>query len=1209
MTERDLIGSPNDDRCPPATLLVDWLSERVSLDDSQRSHVERCASCQSFLDQHSDDQTLRRWKGKSSSKEKNSFLHFDEPEFQAMRGKLAQHLQRATAKAPTQLPAGGVSDTAASEIDTDAIPSESQTDHDEPRSGSFPTSVATYGAETIDLSWVRQRLPADRFKLERVIGKGGNAIVYLAYDSQLRRDVAIKLLVYGSQRNQQRMRREARFMAEIQHASVVPVHDVGELTYDDQTQSDGLYLVMEYIPDGTAQRLTPDGFEKVGFAKDRGGRGKKAKGGEHKTHYHHLADLFATAADGLAAAHERGLVHRDIKPNNLLLDLRTQRLKLADFGLARALDDSATMVTRQGDVMGTPAFMSPEQAMSGGREGKTQGDADVALATSTDIYSLGASLYYCLTGLAPFQGHPAAILRQVVEVTPVAPRLQNTHLPADLETICLKAMDKEAGHRYASAQDFASDLRRFAREEPIHARPPSSWQQFRWFLKRQRALAAALGTVAALLLLLLIVATASAIVFRNQSDDLAQSNKMEQQATARARDATRQTIQAADDLLLSVTEDTQLLPRTVGGQEVSRRLLLKAKAYYQQLLDQHSQALSLTQANQSPSARENDAAVESELRQEIAFDAARARVGLARIAAAMLEHNEVDDEVNSAMTILDTLPENDSAAERLRIEALGILGGSHNKAGNAEEARTAFTNAEKRCRRLIANSPGHQSEVAHGAREMQTEQLGATKSLDFLLATLLRGTAVADTTLGDGEAAQTRLEEAELLVQPMLNVEKENESELLLAANIASSLGVLALDRNGHLASQKHFEVAQERLQKIRSPDGDVSVRIRSRIAENNVYLARITNILGNPEQAAEQFDQINSEFEQLIALEPTVDAHRMGLATAVMNSSQTFMALDRMGELREKTIGANQWMQTHASQGPESLDAMQTRVKLSSNIAILSQLLGQHEAAVKPLIESTRLSRECAQLSGNTPQSVYAISLNEYTLSQCYYELGQVENGLDAIQRSMENTQQILKKHPSFLPARTHQIDELIGECDLLLIAEPFDAERHLESAKSAVAVSAALLEEFDDLVDYEIRHAVVISTLAEAHNNQKQYEQTITVAGGGIDHLNQILGVDSDDQVDLDDQPEDIVLAYFYNHFPRAVAIARQAAQLREENGDPDQIVAMEQMVKASIASCRRYGATEEEIEMITNGSSSATEDREDEVSSDLPPAESDE
>ncbi len=158
-----------------------------------------------------------------------------------------------------------------------------------------------------------------------------------------------------------------------------------------------------------------------------------------------IARLVAQIADGLDSAHQAGLIHRDVKPNNILIERATGRAKITDFGLAREPGHSA--LTREGVVAGTPTYMSPEQA---------RGDA--SLDHRTDIYGLGITLYESLTGRPPFTGPALAVLRRILEHDPIPPRRLDDAIPRDLETICLKAMAREPARRYQTARELAGDL-------------------------------------------------------------------------------------------------------------------------------------------------------------------------------------------------------------------------------------------------------------------------------------------------------------------------------------------------------------------------------------------------------------------------------------------------------------------------------------------------------------------------------------------------------------------------------------------------------------------------------------------------------------------------------------------------------------------------------------------------------------------------------
>jgi serine/threonine protein kinase/Flp pilus assembly protein TadD len=299
------------------------------------------------------------------------------------------------------------------------------------------------------------------YELLQELGRGGQGVVYRARQKSLNRIVALKVIALGSWATEEHLKRfrlEAEAAASLDHPGIVPIYEVGE--------SDGCcFFSMKLVEGGRLDAIA----QREPIAMRR------------------AAEIIANLGGTVHYAHERGILHRDIKPANVLLD-GDGKPHLTDWGLAKLVEREST-VTHTMDVLGTPSYMAPEQAA-----GNTK-DSTAAV----DVYGLGAVMYYLLTGSPPFAGGTTMeTIRAVLETEPRRPRAWNAKLDRDLETICLKCLEKEPAKRYDSARALAEDLERWFRHEPIRARPCGVFTRTRKWVRRNPATAAMVPLVAAL---------------------------------------------------------------------------------------------------------------------------------------------------------------------------------------------------------------------------------------------------------------------------------------------------------------------------------------------------------------------------------------------------------------------------------------------------------------------------------------------------------------------------------------------------------------------------------------------------------------------------------------------------------------------------------------------------------------------------------------
>ncbi|MBC8351988.1 MAG: protein kinase [Planctomycetes bacterium] len=578
----------------------------------------------------------------------------------------------------------GRSDSRAGDGNATQLPAPiSDTKHIDPFQTVLPTTLVT-GVDTnanLGLGLIGD------YELLDELGRGGMGIVYLARQRSIDRIVALKVIRRDqleslhpeSQRSVvDRFHQESMAAAKLEHNNIIRLYEVGE--HEGQQ-----FFSMQYVPGQSLSDLLREG----------------------PLESHRAAGYMASVASAVVAAHEAGILHRDLKPQNVMLDENTDQVLVADFGLAKLMEGEEQL-TIAGEVMGTPSYMPPEQAKDASR-----------VTAQSDVYSLGATLYHLLTAKPPFQAATVVeTIRQVIDEPPVAPTQLNPAIDRDIETICMKCLEKEPGRRYFTAQELADDLSRYVRGEPIAARPLSVvGRTVRW-CRRKPVMAGWIGTAATCLLAAFVSTT---VGLYTTSRALAKSEAHYRQS--------RSTV----DFFFTRVSETGLLDQP-GMQALREDLLSRALAHYREFVE----------------SRSDDPALENELGQ--------ANFRLAKITERIRSHAEAIALYRLSLEIQQRLMRENPDNESFRLDAAetwNAMGGAFYELQRLDEAELAFRNARSLREQLAA------------ANEVDAERTR-------LLANTLMNLGLVEQKRGNYTEANTIIGEAQRRRSQLLDRDAEN---------------------------------------------------------------------------------------------------------------------------------------------------------------------------------------------------------------------------------------------------------------------------------------------------------------------------------------------------------------------------------------------------------------------------------------------------
>jgi eukaryotic-like serine/threonine-protein kinase len=618
------------------------------------------------------------------------------------------------------------------------------------------------------------RLPqVPGYEVLEVLGRGGMGIVYNARQTRLDRFVALKMILRGAGADGEHLLRfeaEARAVAAIEHANIVRIFEIGE--------HNGLpYFSLEYLSGGSLARKIAGKPQSVVEAT-------------------RMTEVLTRA---IHVAHEHGIIHRDLKPANVLV-AADGTLKISDFGLAKRLESDSGQ-TRSGSILGSPSYMAPEQARGEGRH----------VGPAADQYALGAILYELLTGRPPFHGTTALdTIDQVRNNEPVPPSQLQPKLPRDVETICLKCLEKDPARRYADVAALAEDLRLFQAGEPIQARPVSDMERlWRWCLRNQRVAKLA-AVIAFLIVLVTVISTVSAVVFAHQNRKLGLANK------------------TAEDRRIEAENKQQL------AEEAQKRAVVAAHAANQQ--------------------SRNVAEVQRDVIEYI-DKTLRYRPELQDVRSHLLEKAKLSLEAAiSAMTNIRRDVEWSKADEELNWRTLA---GAHQRLGELDLEQNRTQEAVTHLREL--NAIAERLWTADPEKPAaQTRLIRAKRQLGQVLLHFL----------GDTAAAMRQLRRAEQICRAMLAKEPDNDLHKIELANTLGWQSEAEL-RLGHLKGAERLYNEELALRTSCGPATRKEIRSRRELSGLYEKLAELNVQQGNLDKAREFYDLCATVREEVAADAP----------------------------------------------------------------------------------------------------------------------------------------------------------------------------------------------------------------------------------------------------------------------------------------------------------------------------------------------------
>jgi eukaryotic-like serine/threonine-protein kinase len=826
-----------------------------------------------------------------------------------------------------------------------------------------------------------------RFEIHRELGRGAFGVVFLASDPHLGREVALKVPrpeALFTPELRERFVREARAAAGLDHPNLVPVYEAGAV-------GPLCYIASAYCP----------GITLTGWLAER----------SEAVPLRLAAWLVATLADAVQHAHERGVVHRDLKPSNILLQGRPRDAadanstvnepnagsadaesgflpRITDFGLAKLTAETpdqpgekSAARTQSGAVLGTPNYMAPEQASGKNRE----------IGPAVDTYALGVILYELLTGHPPFRGETILdTLEQVRSREPLPPSRLRPKLSRDLETICLKCLQKEPRKRYESAAALADDLRRYLAGAPIKARPIRAWERGIKWARRKPTLAALLGvSVLAPLTLLAVVLGYNAqlrqandglksalITADNERTDAVKARGFAEEKRLRAKEDFGWARRAVDDYATKVGKDKRLLAHDLEG--LRKELLQLAVNYYEEFVKQHADDPDVQQERAQAFQRLGLLAREMGAQKEAALEALRKAVDVFR--KLQQEHpNDPQRQAQLARGLID-------------------LGVTYADLRQSEPAKVAFGEARDVLRQLVLHCPT--------VPEYQDKLAGSLSNLGVLYEQT-GSSDLAKAAYREAQDLWAKLTQAYPRVEAYQSNLAKSHFDLGMVYQLTSELG----------RAEESFSKALDLRQQL-AHDHPSDTAYQDDLADSLIHLGLVFVQTRRPEQAVKAYHDAAEIYQKLADDHPKLPNYRDYLARVHHNLGVAYEHL-RQSDLAEAAYGKSCELREQLVRD-YTIPAFQFALsETQCNLGLLYRDAGQPKQA-SILLGKAREIQE--KLVHDHPAAMrYRVSLgNTYSgLGQLESLQGNHQAALGWLDQSVQKLEAVLKQEPRHTTAR----------------------------------------------------------------------------------------------------------------------------------------------------------------------------------------------